>query len=111
MPDDDIQKRLLAASRACTRILSGKRPATIAEQLAALGGTGYNLDRPHDIYGNEIVADLEERVAQLLGKPAAAYLPTGTMAQQIALRIWAERAANPTVALHPLHHTEVHERK
>jgi threonine aldolase len=110
MPDDDIQKRLLAASRACTRILSGKRPATIAEQLAALGGTGYNLDRPHDFYGNEIVAELEERVAQLLGKPAAAYLPTGTMAQQIALRIWSERAANPTVALHPLHHTEVHER-
>jgi threonine aldolase len=33
------------------------------------------------------------------------------MAQQIALRIWAERAANPTVAVHPLHHLEVHERK
>lgn len=111
MPDDDIQKRLLAASQRCTRILSGKRQATIADQLAALGDTGYDLDCPHDVYGNEIVAELEERVAGLLGKPAAAYFPTGTMAQQIALRIWAERAANPTVALHPLHHTEVHERK
>lgn len=111
MPDDDFQKRLLAATRAATRILSGKRPATIADQLAALNGTAYDLDRPQDVYGNEIVAELEERVALLLGKPAAAYFPTGTMAQQIALRIWAERAANPTVAVHPLHHTEVHERK
>jgi len=111
VPDDDFQKRLLAAARSATRVLSGKRPSTMAEQLAALSETGYDLDRPHDIYGNEIVAELEARVAALLGKPAAAYFPTGTMAQQIALRIWAERAANPTVALHPLHHLEVHERK
>jgi threonine aldolase len=111
VPDDDFAKRLATATRAATRILSGKRPSTIADQLAALNGTGFDLDRPHDIYGNEIVAEVEERVAQLLGKPAAAYFPTGTMAQQIALRIWAERAANPTIAVHPLHHTEVHERK
>jgi len=111
MPDDDYQKRLTAASRSCSRILSGRRPVTIAEQLAALGDSGYDLDRAHDVYGNEVVAELEDRVAGLLGKPAAAYFPTGTMAQQIALRIWSERAANPTVALHPLHHTEVHERK
>jgi threonine aldolase len=111
MPDDDIQKRLLAATRSCTRILSGKRPPTMAEQLATLTESGFDLDRPHDVYGNEVVAELEERVASLLGKPAAAYFPTGTMAQQIALRIWCERSAIPTVALHPLHHTEVHERK
>ena len=56
MPDDDFQKRLLAAARAATRVLSGKRPATLAEQLDALSGTGYDLDRPQDIYGTEIVA-------------------------------------------------------
>jgi threonine aldolase len=110
MPDD-IQKRLAAAARHCTRILSGKRPATMADQLATLSGSGFDLDRVHDVYGNDVVTELEERVAALLGKPAAAYFPTGTMAQQIALRIWSERAACATVALHPLHHTEVHERK
>jgi threonine aldolase len=31
------------------------------------------------------------------------------MAQQIALRIWAERTGDPTVALHPLHHPEMWE--
>jgi threonine aldolase len=102
---------MYAATRACERVLSGLRPTTVAEQLAKLADSGYDLDRPPDRYGDEIVVELETRVAQLLGKPAAAYFPTGTMAQQIALRIWAERAGNPTVALHPLHHTEVHERK
>jgi len=31
------------------------------------------------------------------------------MAQQVALRCWAARTGNPTVALHPLAHPEVHE--
>jgi threonine aldolase len=33
------------------------------------------------------------------------------MAQQVALRCWAGRTGNPTVALHALAHPEVHERK
>jgi threonine aldolase len=111
MADDDLQQRLFAAARGCTRVLSGRRPATMAEQLAALQDGGCDLDRAHDIYGGGIVTELEDRVAALLGKPAAAYFPSGTMAQQIALRLWSMRAAEPTVALHPLHHTEVHERK
>jgi threonine aldolase len=109
--DEDRQKRMYAAVRGCTRILSGRRPMSIAEQLTGIADGGYDLDRMHDIYGGGIVEELETRVAALLGKPAAAFFPSGTMAQQIALRIWAERAGNPTVALHPLHHTEVHERK
>jgi threonine aldolase len=64
-----------------------------------------------DAYGDGPVMWLEARVAELLGKPAAVFFPTGTMAQQVALRCWAERTANPTVALHPLSHLEVHERR
>jgi len=41
----------------------------------------------------------------------AVFLPSGTMAQQIALRIWADRAHNPTVAFHPTCHLEIHEQK
>jgi threonine aldolase len=111
MADDDLQKRLFTAARGCTRILSGRRPPTMAEQLAAIQDGGYDLDRAQDIYGGGVVTELEDRVAALLGKPAAAYFPSGTMAQQIALRLWSTRGGNPTVALHPLHHTELHERK
>ncbi|MFJ2161139.1 threonine aldolase family protein [Streptomyces sp. NPDC087856] len=70
----------------------------------------YDLDEPSDIYGTGLVEVLEKRVAALLGKEAAAFFPTGTMAQQVALRCWAGRTGNPTVALHPLAHPEVHER-
>ncbi|NED91841.1 threonine aldolase, partial [Streptomyces sp. SID11233] len=69
-----------------------------------------DLDEPVDIYGGGIVAELEERVAGLLGTEAAAFFPSGTMAQQVALRAWAGRTGNPVVALHPLAHPEVHER-
>ncbi|MET7567819.1 beta-eliminating lyase-related protein [Streptomyces sp. NPDC005492] len=70
----------------------------------------YDLDEASDMYGTGVVETLEKRVAGLLGKEAAAFFPTGTMAQQVALRCWAGRTGNPTVALHPLAHPEVHER-
>ncbi|MGW8362568.1 threonine aldolase family protein [Streptomyces wedmorensis] len=62
-----------------------------------------------DTYGNGLVEELERRVAQELGMPAAVFFPTGTMAQQVALRCWAGRTGSPVVALHPLGHPEVHE--
>ncbi len=62
------------------------------------------------MYGDGVVEALETKVAGLLGTEAAAFFPTGTMAQQVALRCWAGRTGNPTVALHALSHPEVHER-
>lgn len=57
------------------------------------------------------VAALEEQVAALLGKPAAVFMPSGTMAQPIALRLWCEERGRPRVAFHPLCHLEVHEHR
>ncbi len=47
----------------------------------------------------------------MLGKEAAVFMPSGTMAQQIALRIWSERRGSRTVAFHPTCHLEIHEQK
>ncbi|MDH6116774.1 threonine aldolase [Kitasatospora sp. GAS204A] len=100
--------------RAGRRILSGARPVTLHERLAELGADARSavgpLERP-DFYGDGVVAELEERVAELLGKPAALFFPTGTMAQQVALRCWARRGGDPVVATHPLFHLETHERR
>ncbi|MFJ6085963.1 threonine aldolase family protein [Streptomyces sp. NPDC092369] len=84
----------------------------LRERLALLADAHevYDLDETADTYGNGIVEALEEKVAGLLGKEAAAFFPTGTMAQQVALRSWAGRTGSPTVALHALAHPEVHER-
>lgn len=63
-----------------------------------------------DVYGEgSWLAAFETRIARELGKEAAVFLPTGTMAQQIALRIWCDRAHNRTVAFHPTCHLELHE--
>jgi threonine aldolase len=85
---------------------------TLRERIALLDGADelYDLDAPSDMYGNGIVEALEERTAALLGAEAAAFFPTGTMAQQVALRCWAGRTGNPVVALHGLSHPEAHER-
>ncbi|MEV3872210.1 beta-eliminating lyase-related protein [Streptomyces sp. NPDC049906] len=116
-PDDGEEAgraRRTAAFRGARRVLA--RPAadaTLAEALAGLGaaaGGAYDLTEPVDAYGDGVVAALERRVAGLLGTEAAAFFPTGTMAQQVALRCWASRTGNPVVALHPLAHPEVHER-
>ncbi|MEU1370194.1 beta-eliminating lyase-related protein [Streptomyces sp. NPDC005803] len=111
----DAQRlRRITAWRRAERILS-RMPVdrSLGEQLASLtagAATVTDLDRPADIYGDGVVAELEQRIAGLLGTEAAAFFPTGTMAQQVALRCWAGRTGNATVAMHPLAHPEVHER-
>lgn len=109
-----LGERRRVACREARRVLSraGFR-GTIRERLALLQETApqtYGLDEPADVYGNGVVEALEEKTAELLGTEAAAFFPTGTMAQQVALRCWAGRTGNPTVALHALAHPEVHER-
>ncbi|WEO96118.1 beta-eliminating lyase-related protein [Streptomyces sp. FXJ1.172] len=107
-------ERRVAAARQARRVLRRTGfDGTIRERLDWLARTApevYDLDERADMYGDRIVAALEERVAGLLGAEAAAFFPTGTMAQQVALRCWAARTGDPTVALHGLAHPEVHER-
>ncbi|MFI5570376.1 threonine aldolase family protein [Streptomyces sp. NPDC051740] len=107
------RERRIAAWRAAPRVLARLGfPAPLSERLALLEAAGsvYDLDETSDIYGNGVVEALEKRVAGLLGTEAAAFFPTGTMAQQVALRCWAGRTGDPAVALHPLSHPEVYER-
>lgn len=111
--EQDKRRRRLAAWKASGRTLwRGSADRTLGERLAALAAGAssvHDLDEWTDVYGDGVVAELESRVADLLGFPAAAFFPTGTMAQQVALRCWAGRTGNATVALHPMAHPEVHE--
>ncbi len=86
---DDEQRR--AIFRRCTRSLAGGRALSPREVLHALAeATGE--DETADGYGmGKIVSDFEAEIAALLGKEAAVFMPTGIMAQQIALRLWCER--------------------
>ena len=64
-----------------------------------------------DIYGKgALIEEFEARVAAMLGKPAALFLPSGTLAQAMALRIHCESRARTTVGLHATSHLVLHER-
>ncbi|MGX1884562.1 threonine aldolase family protein [Streptomyces sp. NPDC055287] len=108
------RRRLTAWSKSRRILWRGSVESTVGERLAALtavadAGSVYDLDEWTDVYGDGVVAELERRVARTLGMEAAAFFPTGTMAQQVALRCWAGRTGNAAVALHPLSHPERHE--
>ncbi|MGG4497035.1 threonine aldolase family protein [Brevibacillus reuszeri] len=63
-----------------------------------------------DVYGSgELIEDFQNKIAKFLGKEAAVFFPSGTMAQQIAMRIWSEKKGIKRVAYHPLCHLEIHE--
>ncbi|MEZ3179378.1 threonine aldolase [Streptomyces pimonensis] len=112
-PRPTLRERRIAAWRGAPRVLARLGfVAPLRERLTLLEAAGsvYDLDEMSDLYGSGVVETLEKRVAGLLGAEAAAFFPTGTMAQQVALRCWAGRTGSPAVALHPLSHPEVHER-
>src|SRR6187455_1636840 len=91
----------------CTRFLGGHGVRSSAEWLADIPP-----DAGRDQYGvGGAVEALEAEIRKVLGKPAAAFFPSGTMAQQAALRVHADRRNCRVVAFHPTCHLEIHEDK
>jgi threonine aldolase len=103
---DELSPAEQAALRdQCTRFLTGHGPVTAAGLLASIPA-----DTVPDRYGDGgVVADLEAEIAGLLGKPAAVFLPSGTMAQQSVLRVHADRRQRRTIVFHPECHLDRHE--
>src|SRR6266705_6492735 len=89
----------------CTVFLTGHGPVRPADLLASIPA-----DTVPDRSGHGgVVAELEAEIAGLLGKPAAVFLPSGTMAQQSVLRVHADRRQRKTVIFHPMCHLDRHE--
>ena len=71
---------------------------------------GIGDDVVPDTYGEGgVVAELEATMAELLGFPAAVFLPSGTMAQAATLRVHADHRGRRTVLWHPMCHLATHE--
>ena len=97
--------------KACHRFLTHDYPKTPRQVLSELAETT-DPELEADRYGQgDLIARFESEVATLLGKEAAVFIPSGTMCQQIALRIWAGRRGTSNVAFHPKSHLETHEEK
>ena len=86
------QQKLL---QACTNPLPGhgRVGTSMQDQLTELAASLNETDRA-DVYGEgEYLAGFEADVAQLFGHDHGVFMPSGTMAQQIALRIWSDRTS------------------
>jgi threonine aldolase len=104
MPEQDRQLRA-----ACSRTLSYHRQKGVRETLAALAQHPLAARLP-DLYGDGgAVAELERRVARLLGKPAGVFFAKGVIAQECLLRARSEERESVYVALSPLSHLDLDE--
>ena len=104
--DDRAKKAIRGAERFLNAWHGGP---TAAEELRRIADATAPEER-RDVYGSgERLERLEQRVAKLLGKEASVFMPSGTMAEQIAVRIWCDRRGCRTVAFHPTSHLELHE--
>ena len=92
----------------CTRFF-GHPPKSARERLIEIAQSATADERPDRYGGGELLESFEREIAQLLGKEAAVFMPSGTMAQQIALRVHADRRNRRTVGLHPQSHLVVSE--
>jgi threonine aldolase len=96
----------------CSSILFGFRTPSPAEEFRLMSEWCEANEATHDVYGEgALIENFERKIAGLTGKAAAAFMPSGVMAQLIAIRIWAERSGLPRFGLHPTSHLILHERE
>ena len=108
-PEMSLERRLRAAAIACddTVFTPSASPAEVFDGLAQ-ASRELGIEE-WDVYAERgPVAMLEAEVSELFDSPAV-YFPSGTMAQQVALRIHADNAGNRRVAMPDLSHLLVHE--
>lgn len=103
------RQRYAQAARAAGWSILRHPVRSMAQTLQLLAKRAEGLDEP-DYYGQgDLIEAFEARLARQFGKPAALFLPSGTLAQPLALRIHCDERSNPRVALHPTSHLVLHE--
>lgn len=111
MIPSDLIDRYQSLRHTCEHHLTGHPPMSMTSQLESMAEQAQGFTGP-DVYGKgELIESFEAELAALLGKPAAVFLPSGTMAQCIALRIWADRAGSRNVGFHATSHLQLHEQQ
>lgn len=96
--------------RRCDTVFPGHSARTPAETYAAMAAWCEANKVEHDVYGGgALIEAFEDKIAALLGFPAAVFCISGTMAQATALRLACADRGKAPAALHPTSHIVVHE--
>lgn len=63
-----------------------------------------------DLYGDyNCIDEFEEKISKYMDMSSAVFMPSGKLAQQIAMRLYCEEKNCFNIAYHPLAHQEIHE--
>lgn len=85
------------------------RQPSMADELKQLSQSVTNNDS-RDSYGKGgTISDFEQQLRQLFSCPDCLFLPTGTLAQCVALKCHSEQTGRSKVGLHPTSHLLLHE--
>ena len=94
----------------CELVVPGFAEPSPAQEFRALADWCEQHGVEHDHYGQgPLVEGFEQKIAALLGKPAAVFMPSGVMAQLAAVKVWTEAARLPRFGMHPTSHLALHE--
>lgn len=86
------------------------KPESSSSRLSAIQAFMEEHDFDTEYFGSGgATAFLERKTADIFGKEAALWCPTGTMAQGIAAQIYARKTGNNRLLLHPTSHLLLHE--
>lgn len=105
--DLELYRKSLKAR--CQPIHGHGFPSCSAE-LDRLAAYSSDRDGVQDVYGEgALIEGFEKKLRTLFGHEAARFLPSGTMAQGIAMRIWCGPGGR--FGMHPTCHLELHEER
>ncbi len=99
---------LREAFKNCSDFIGGNGPRTVSVLMEALKDVDPSIES--DMYGKgQWISSFEKELASEAGMEDGVFFPSGTMAQQIGLRIACDQRQEMSVAYHPLCHLEIHE--
>ena len=98
--------------RTCTLIVPGFTTLGPAAEFKALAAWCDAQGAENDVYGQGgLMAVFEQKIATVLGKPAAVFMPSGVMAQLVALRLHTEAARLKRFGMSANSHLAMHEQE
>lgn len=93
----------------CSKFLSRHQPVSPKQWLTALSDSKYS-QYEMDLYGQgELIQELEQRIAKLLGKQSAIFCHKGMAGQLSAIKHWTQVKNNSRIAFQPDCHMDFDE--
>ena len=104
-----LRSRYAQLQKCADAIIHRHQQSSIKDELASLSDLAEDTDE-RDSYGKGgVLAQFESELQTLFGMPACVFLPTGTLAQCVAVKCYSEYSERSCVGLHPTSHLLLHE--